>query len=117
MSSASNAITGSNYSGCRSFEVAYTAASTAEASLAAGSYEVCASTDCYLRLGRTGLVAAAALPSTQPPAGASTPLIRLFAGQRIPLDVTDAAAFFRVIRASVDGVLTFNGPLLPSSNA
>lgn len=117
MSGHSNAITGSNYAGCRSFEVAFTGTSTTEASLARGSYEVCASADCYLRLGRTGMAAAAALPSSQPAANASVPLIRLYAGQRIPLDVTDDLTFFRVIQASAGGTLTFNGPLLATSNA
>ncbi len=110
------AIDGSNYDQCRSFEVATTATSTAEALLAGGSYEVCCTQDCYLKLGATGMSAAVALPATQPAAGSPNRLIRLYASQRIPLDINNAVTYFRALRVSADGVLTFNGPLAQSVN-
>lgn len=116
MGRATNAATGSSYAACRSFEVAYTTSSTAEQAVPRGSYELCASTDCYLRLGRTGVAAAAALPSTAPAEGSPNATIRLFAGQRQMLDVTDGATVFRAIGATAGGTLTFNGPLLAASN-
>lgn len=113
----SNAIDGSNYHACRSFEITASSASTSETALARGSYEVCATQDAYLKLGRTGMGAAAALPSTQPAASSANATIRLYANQRVPLDVMDDLTFVRAIRqGSTDAVIAFHGPLLQASN-
>ncbi len=112
------AIDGSNYLQCRSFEVATAAASTAEATLVRGSYEICCTNDCYIRFGKTGMSAAIALTGSQPAAGAaSAHTIRLYALQRQVLDIPADGIYFRVIRASADGVLTFNGPIALAPNA
>lgn len=112
-----NATVGSNYDRCRSFAPTYTASSTAEAAIARGSYEVCASTDAVLRLGVTGMGAATTLPTSQPAEASRVAMFQLFAGQRTILDVDFDSAFFRVIGVTASGTLTFNGPLASSTNA
>lgn len=112
----SNAIDGTNVGQCRSFEPTYTASSTAEAAIGPGSYFVTATTDAVLKIGVTGMGAAAALPTTQPAAGSPNQEIRLYAGIGFPLDIDFDAAFFRVIGVTAAGAISFVGPLGRSSN-
>lgn len=112
------AIDGANYLQCRSFEVATSNVSTAAVALARGSYELCATTDCYIKFGISTMSAAVALTGTQPlRSDNSGQTIRLYALQKTPLDIPSDSIYFRVIRASADGVLTFNGPITLAPNA
>jgi hypothetical protein len=110
------AIDGTNYGGLRSYEPTFTTASTAEIAVAAGSYELCADVDCYVKVGLTGMAAAAVLVTTQPAVTAATAqTLRLFAGQKEPIDF-GAGAFIRIIGKTASGTLTINGPINASTN-
>lgn len=118
MSRPTNAVFGTNYAGCRSFEVSFTSSSTAETAIATGSYSLYATQDCYVKFGKTGMGAAVALTGSQPAVtDNSGQTIKLIAGQKEPLDICGGITHFRVIRATADGVLTINGPLLAAINA
>lgn len=111
------AIDGTNYGGLRSFAPTFTTASTAEIAIAPGSYWFCASQDCNVKFGITGVGAATALATTQPlVTGATGKTLPLLALQKEPVDIVADGAFFRVIGLTASGTLTINGPISAATN-
>jgi hypothetical protein len=110
----STAIDGTNYATIRPFTIDFTTASTAEQAIAAGSYVLCATQDCVVKFGATGLTAAAALAATQP-AAAATFSIQLRANILWPIDL-GPSLFVRVIGNTAAGKLDVTGPLARTEN-
>lgn len=110
MSSLSAAVTGMCSATAQSFAFAFTG-TAADTPIAAGGYELCADQDCYVKLTpTTGLVAATALPGTQPAVTAANATIRCYANQPRGFDVPGSGYSISVIRVATSGTLTVNGP-------
>jgi hypothetical protein len=106
----SNAIDGTNYATIRPFTVDFTSgASTNEQSIVSGSYVLCATQDCVVKFGATGLTAAAALASTQPSA-AATFSIQLRANIPWAIDLAPDL-YLRVYGNTAAGKLDVHGPI------
>lgn len=109
----SPSISGASYGNARSFAIVYTTSAMANSvAIAAASYNITATTDCWVRaFGTANTTKISAVPgSTQPAVGSENQAVFCPAGTLVALDLP-SDTFISAIAVTTGGTLNITGPI------